>query len=952
MSAFNIGLSGIRAANTDLSVTGNNIANASTTGFKESRAEFGDLYSNMVFGSAVGRPGSGVSVVSIAQQFEQGNLNGTSNVLDMAIDGEGFFVVDQGGEQMFTRAGNFGLDKEGYVVTKGGAKLQGFGVDTNQNVDGVLGDIRIDASQQAPKQTTGVESALNLDSNEQVIKRVGKTFSTNGGAVGVTQIDRQAPSRTQINTSAADISTPASPVPSPLAKLSEFDFASDAITFEVKLENAASGRNGTVSINLNAANGVPASIDSFNKARSLVNVINAQLSSPTLPESPIDVNAVAVDDGAGQFHIEFRALQEGEPSVLTLSAGPSATPLEAAQAVADGLLLGVDLTAPISNNSGQPAVGNGYPQQSIDITSPDGTVATYTSTENASAAAIASELNALNGVTAKAETEATILGGTDFVNANGNLEITLNGATLTGNDLPSITAQINNLAKTSLPGMSAVMDGANLKITSSLGSDIRITIESVDADKVTVQGSIQDPAQVLTAGSTPTSVTTNGTATILSADFANPDTFLEIDLNGVTLVADTLADLATEINGLTATTLPGITAALIPLGDPAANLVITNASAPDDSLAISISNANPAPGNVPADVVTVQGAPANPAVTLSTVPSTANAANNAIVVGGTLDIQVEQGFTVGNLNPPSLGLFQPFNPSSFTDLVLNPFNPNDPTTYNHTTAVKVYDSLGNDHLMNQYFVKQQYDPEVAGSTQNHWKMMVRIDGRDVGDPDPSLPAPGNTEPSQAEFDMYFNENGELNVALSDTALISNWQPTDIGGNEIGSLGPLNVLNGGVSPVPEPPVSSNFTIDMLGTTQHGSKFSVDAVDQNGYATGRLSGLSIDSEGLIFARFSNQQSTVLGQVALANFTNTQGLQSQGGTTWAETSDSGTPVIGSPRTAALGSIAASSLEDSNVDLSAELVDLIIAQRNYQANAKTIETANQVTQTIINLR
>lgn len=755
MSAFNIGLSGIRAANTDLSVTGNNIANASTTGFKESRAEFGDLYSNMVFGSAVDRPGSGVSVMAIAQQFEQGNLNGTSNVLDMAVDGEGFFVVDQGGEQMFTRAGNFGLDKDGYVVTKSGARLQGFGVDTNQNVDGVLGDIRIDASQQAPKQTTGVQSALNLDSNEQVIKRVGKTFTTNGGAVGVTQIDRQSPSRTQINSASADISTPGSPVPSPLAKLSEFDFASNAITFEVKLENAASGRNGTVSINLNAANGVPASVDSFNKARSLVNVINAQLSSPTLPESPIDVNAVAVDDGAGQFHIEFRALQEGEPSVLTLSAGPSASPADAAQAIADGLLLGVDLTAPISNNSGQPAVGNGYPQQSIDITSPDGTVATYTSTENASAASIASELNALNGVTAKAETQATILGGTDFVNVNGNLEITLNGATLTGNDLPSITAQINNLAKTSLPGMSAVMDGVNLKVTSSLGSDIRITIESVDADQVTVQGSLQDPAQVLTAGSTPTSVTTNGSATILAADFVNTGGTLEIDLNGSTLTTDTLADLNTEITGLG---LADITSII----DVDGNLVITNASVTDDSIALSISNADPAP----ADVVTVQGV-----ATMSTAPSTANAANNAIVVGGTLNIQVEEGYTVGNLNPPSLGLFQPFNPSSFSDLVLNPFNPNDPTTYNHTTAVKVYDSLGNAHLMNQYFVKQQYDPEVAGSTQNHWKMMVRIDGRDVGDPDPSLPAPGNTQPTQAEFDMYFNENGELNVALSDLSLI-------------------------------------------------------------------------------------------------------------------------------------------------------------------------------------
>ncbi len=110
--------------------------------------------------------------------------------------------------------------------------------------------------------------------------------------------------------------------------------------------------------------------------------------------------------------------------------------------------------------------------------------------------------------------------------------------------------------------------------------------------------------------------------------------------------------------------------------------------------------------------------------------------------------------------------------------------------------------------------------------------------------------------------------------------------------------------------------------------------------------------MSDQGVIFARYTNGQSKSLGQVALAAFNNTDGLSPVGDTTWVETFESGQPVIGAPDTGTLGSIKASSVEDSNVDLSAELVNLIIAQRNYQANAKTIETSDAVTQTIINLR
>jgi flagellar hook protein FlgE len=125
-----------------------------------------------------------------------------------------------------------------------------------------------------------------------------------------------------------------------------------------------------------------------------------------------------------------------------------------------------------------------------------------------------------------------------------------------------------------------------------------------------------------------------------------------------------------------------------------------------------------------------------------------------------------------------------------------------------------------------------------------------------------------------------------------------------------------------------------------------------VAQDGFATGRLSGLDISDTGVIFARYTNGENQVLGQVALANFANVQGLKNLGGTGWAETFESGEPVVGTPRSASLGALNAGALEDSNVELSEQLVNLIIAQRNFQASAKTIETVDAVTQTIMNLR
>jgi len=290
--------------------------------------------------------------------------------------------------------------------------------------------------------------------------------------------------------------------------------------------------------------------------------------------------------------------------------------------------------------------------------------------------------------------------------------------------------------------------------------------------------------------------------------------------------------------------------------------------------------------------------------------------------------------------------------SAFAEFQLNTFDPSNQDTYNSATSLTVYDSLGNPHVMSQYFVKERFTPNTPGEEENRWTMYVLIDGEDVGDPDPNLPPPLNNQPSRASYSLQFNQDGSLNPAGTDSILISNWTPLDENGNPNGAEGPLNVLAGGGLPVPDDPaVSSNFEIRLGDSTQYGSAFSVSDLDQDGYTTGELSGLDIDDAGIISARFTNGQNQTLGQIAVADFTNVQGLTAIGDTSWVETNASGEPVIAAAGSGSLGVITSGALEDSNVDLSEELVALIIAQRNFQANARTISTADEIQQTIINL-
>lgn len=807
---FDTALSGIRAASTDLSVTGNNIANASTTGFKSSRTEFGDVYATSVLGAGGTAIGSGVQVQEVAQSFTQGNIAFTEKSLDLAINGQGFFVISQGGETRYTRAGSFGLDRDGFIVNANDARLQGFSADASGAIGGIAGDIQIQTANLEPRRTTAVESQLNLDAAEPVLQSSGREFSLDGVGIGVTQVGLQDSTTTNLVGNAFTL---------PIAN----DFSATPMSFDISLTGP--GTNvGTLSIDLDTLNGVPASVSTFNDLRILTSAINAQIFNPTPPQATIDIVASAVDLGGGNYGIEFTAVDEGLSSNITISNDTANLPQ-------------IGLSGALVSTPGIAEVNNGYPAQAMDIIRPDGTSVTYNFTAGETAATSAANLNQFQGVSATARTELSIVG---YSNSAGNLQVTVNGILLAGDSLETLETEINDLSNSTLPGITATLGpgGNSLSLVSAGGDDVEISVTSADdGDSITILGDPEDIPQTL------------------EVDAAND----------------------------------GITA-----------------------------------GNF-------------------------DATQNSVIVGGSVTLTLEEGYDVDYL---SGGRLQPISEDLFTDVTINEFDPTNQSTYNSATSMTIYDSLGIDHVLTQYFVKQEYDPNDPTTSPNHWQVHVLIDGFDVGDPDTSLPAPQNTEATRATYDLFFNDDGTINETLTDPILISNWVPRDEDGNPNSAAGPQNVLAGGSIPIPEPPSSSNFVVDFGDTTQFGSDFSVDNIDQDGYATGRISGLSIDDSGIIFARFTNGESQVLGQVVMASFQNQDGLQPSGNTAWVENFESGPPRVAAPNTGSLGTIQSGALEDSNVDITAELVNLIIAQRNFQASAKTIETADTVTQTIINLR
>ena len=207
--------------------------------------------------------------------------------------------------------------------------------------------------------------------------------------------------------------------------------------------------------------------------------------------------------------------------------------------------------------------------------------------------------------------------------------------------------------------------------------------------------------------------------------------------------------------------------------------------------------------------------------------------------------------------------------------------------------------------------------------QNQWLVRVLIDGEEMAE----------TE------EVAFLNSGKLdNSGGLETLTIAGWTPKDADGNANGAQTGAE--------------GYSFTLDLNSLTQFGAEFAVGSISQDGFATGQLRGVEIDSTGILFTRYTNGQSRQQSQIALASFTNPNGLQPVGDTSFVETFSAGAPTITTPGLSGTGALQSGALEGSNVEITSQLVRMIVAQRNFQANAQMIQTEDAVTQTVINLR
>ncbi|QXB56348.1 lateral flagellar hook protein FlgEL [Aeromonas sp. FDAARGOS 1415] len=236
--------------------------------------------------------------------------------------------------------------------------------------------------------------------------------------------------------------------------------------------------------------------------------------------------------------------------------------------------------------------------------------------------------------------------------------------------------------------------------------------------------------------------------------------------------------------------------------------------------------------------------------------------------------------------------------ASVIDQAVNPFDPAKADSFSYSQSSKVYDSLGVEHTLTQYFVK---------TGENTWQVNYAFNGTQTGTP----------------VTMVFNTNGTLQSPTTPPV--------------------LNLAPAGAEPIA-------LTADLTKVSQYASDFNATRNQSNGYTAGDLTGVRVDADGGVYATFTNGQSLLQGQVVMANFTNPNGLVQANNTTWQQSFSSGQPVLGAPGTGTLGGLTAGAYEASNVDLTGELVSLMTSQRNYQANAKTISSADKMTQVLFN--
>ena len=906
--SFYTSLTGLKAATTELAITSNNIANVGTSGFKKSRASFGDIFATSPLQKSSAVVGQGVSLKEVRQEFSQGNVEFSSNTLDLAISGEGFFPLKSadGLTDIFTRNGSFVLDEQFSVVNSSGQALLAAQVDSSGKADlSALDKLQIPTRTAGEaKQTTLVNLSLNLPSDALVntleFNRNNDLTYNKSTALSVYDSGGNSYLATiyYIKTSNATADSPNN-------KWQTYVFiGEDEVSAALQQSTDANGE--LLYVNKYG------DLKPFSEVEdSLVNRKTLKFSLDDLTDkrtsAPATVtggkNALSADLSADQGYNFGAANTNGTTDLsaasrsalnafMTVDVDNSGSPvtvdLSALNTATYGAVTGTELADFIQDQVNRKFGDDRY----FDLTATSNQTFSITKVGGASAAVNLSAINTatktITQVLAEINTDlasTTITAGYDL--ATRSFTFKNSGAEA----LTIASTSANALFGTSSVAQTIGADGTYGKVVAPNGAIIRAAADQRYGIKVSYDGAQEKFS--FSSGST-------GDASEIKIDFGadNAQTQQFAKLMGFEIDAT-----SQSFNiGSSITALRGVTS------EPA--------TASGSSIAVNVAN------NFSVD-----------------------ASNNAFVVSvndvkGTVTLPIGSGYTLDSL----ISSLQ----SGINQLAS--------TAGSSVSGVKVtYDASTNGLKFTTGTTGTDSFIKVSGSAT--WGLANIDAGRGLTSTWIN-PTQATDKINGVAVNKYIDEFGIETASADGYSSLPEWSPIfldkgeltfNTSGNLVSPSGGAELetvfLSGGRGAL-------NLTIDYGNTTQFSQPFAVKSQAQDGSPEGDLVGVDIGDDGLVVASYSNGSQDSLGKIVLTTFASNEGLRQNGDSSYLSSAKSGAASFGEPGTAGFGTIRAGARERSNVDLTTELVGLITAQRNFQANAKAIETSSALTSTIINIR
>ena len=932
--SFYTSLTGLKAATTELALTSNNIANVGTSGFKKSRASFGDIFATSPLQKSTSVVGQGVSLKEVRQEFSQGNVEFSSNTLDLAISGEGFFPLKSadGLTDIYTRNGSFVLNEQFNVVNSSGQALLAAAVDSSGKADlEKLSRLAIPVSTSGQAtETSEIQLALNLPSDAEVIDA---QFNRNNPATynKSTALSVYDSGGNSYLATIYYVKTANATANSPTNKYQTYVFVGDD-QVNPALQQATDENQELLYVNKYGVLKPFSEVEDLLVNRktqkfSLDDLTDVRTSVPATVEGAKLPNDLTADQGfnfsTGVTGGTFTAAQlknfmtvdvdnSGSPAVVDLSA------------LADNnkKYTGVELAEIIQNQLNVKFGDERY----FDLTTDSARTFKVNFTTGGATTVAAVDLSTsftTDAVRLTATTEQVVdalqtqldatLGGGEVTPSYdyATREFLFNAAS--SSDTVTLSSDAtNNLFKTTPTVVAVDSNGSYGQTVTPNGELQRVANEQRYGIKVSYDGAKQtfsfssgttgDTSQVNVNFSVPTFDATTGAPTGATDADGNPT--LQANLASASFM------------GFEVTGTEDSLYSELPSEEAVRGVVSLPAVSQGSSIAVNVNN------NFSVD-----------------------ASNNTFVVSvddvkGTLVLPTGSGYTLDSfIVELEKGINQLASDNGSTVSGVS-------VEYNPETNGLVFTSgtTGTDS-----FIK------VSGSAT--WGLANIGSGR------------GTTttwiKPSQSadsvngvSVNKYIDEFGVETASADGFSTLPEWSPIfldkgeltfDTSGNLVSPTGGAQLdtvfLAGGRGAL-------NLSIDYTGTTQFSQAFAVKAQSQDGSPEGDLVGVDIGDDGLVVASYSNGSQESLGKIVLTTFASNEGLRQNGDSSYLSSAKSGAAAFGEAGTAGFGTIRAGARERSNVDLTTELVGLITAQRNFQANAKAIETSSALTSAIINIR